>query len=217
MAGDVNDSHTYLKNLAVCYHAQAAAQAAVQLHSRVDNKDIESITIAAYEEAVRMIGSDPSRWAPQTRETADHSLPFIVATCLVDGKVGPESFDDDKIFLPTLADLMGKTRVDADSRMTAQYPAAAPASVSIRLRDGRVLSEEVTYPKGHAADPMSDSEVVDKFARLAGGRSEACDSVLDAIWNIESSADACAAILPHLAVICRRHVAKPQLAAMSQG
>ena len=86
----------------------------------------------------------------------------------------PESFDDDKIFLPTLADLMGKTRVDADSRMTAQYPAAAPASVSIRLRDGRVLSEEVTYPKGHAADPMSDSEVVDKFARLAGGRSEAC-------------------------------------------
>ena len=80
--------HTYLKNLAVCYHAQAAAQAAVQLHSRVDNKDIESITIAAYEEAVRMIGSDPSRWAPQTRETADHSLPFIVATCLVDGEVG---------------------------------------------------------------------------------------------------------------------------------
>ena len=199
---------TYLKNLAVCYHAQAAAQAAIALHSKVRVQDIASIHISAYAEAVRMIGSDPSRWAPQSRETADHSLPFIVATCLVNGDVGAASFDDDQLFRADLTKLMGKTQVDADDRLTAQYPSGAPARVEVRMRDGRTLTEEVTYPKGHAADPMSDRELVDKFTRLAGGPSPACAKALAAMWNLERSANPMGDLLPQLAAI--RSVAAPK-------
>lgn len=206
---------TYLKSLATCYHAQAAAQAAIELHPKVRAQDVESIAISAYEEAVRMIGSDPSRWAPQSRETADHSLPFIVATCLVEGKVGPASFDDDKLFLPELANLMRRTRVEAEERMTAQYPEAAPARVTVRTRNGDTLTAEVTYPKGHRSDPMNDSELVGKFTQLAGGRSAASERILGAIWNIETCADATASMLPHLATICAEKVLTPRLAAVS--
>jgi 2-methylcitrate dehydratase len=71
---------THLKSLSVCYHAQAAAQAAIRLHDSVRIDDIDAILIESYGEAVRAVGSDPTRWRPTTRETADHSLPFIVAS-----------------------------------------------------------------------------------------------------------------------------------------
>jgi len=197
---------TYLKSLAVCYHAQAAAQAAIELHAKVHGREVDSIHISAYEEAVRMIGSDPSRWAPRSRETADHSLPFIVATCLVNGKVDARSFDDAELARPQLVDLMGKTRVDASAQLTSLYPQAAPARVTVKTRDGSTFEAEVRFPKGHASDPMTDDEVEAKFMSLGGGRSNlpALRSVLSTLWSIDECADAAAAILPALQALCRQ-------------
>ncbi|HZP88178.1 MAG TPA: MmgE/PrpD family protein, partial [Burkholderiales bacterium] len=192
---------TYLKALPVCYHAQAAAQAALQLHDQLRGRDVECVEIASYDEAVRMIGSDPSRWAPQSRETADHSLPFIVATCLVDGAISASSFADELLSDPEIVQLMQRIRVVASPPFTSMYPQAAPARVVVYTRKGDTLSSEVHFPKGHAADPMSDAAVEAKFRKLvaASETTAACDTVLSTLWNIDRCRDIAATIIPELA------------------
>ena len=192
---------TYLKALPVCYHAQAAAQAAMQLHPQLYGREIESVEIVAYEEAVRMIGSDPTRWAPTSRETADHSLPFIVATCLAYGDVSAKSFDEEFLHQPELLDLMRRIRVVSSQPFTSMYPHAAPARVVVHTRKGDTLSSEVHFPKGHSVDPMSDAAVEAKFRKLAGvgSTSAACESVLATLWRVEQCRDLSSTIIPQLA------------------
>ena len=87
-------SQTHLKSLPVCYHGQAAVLCALELRSRVSVNDIREIHVESYRGAVAMMGNDPSRWAPASRETADHSMPYVIAIALLDGaitgaRVGP--------------------------------------------------------------------------------------------------------------------------------
>jgi len=196
---------TYLKDLAVCYHAQAAAQAAIQLHPEVRGRGIESIEIASYEEAVRMIGSDPSRWAPKSRETADHSLPFIVAACLIHGAVNSCSFDDDRLADPKAVDLMRRTKVNASESLTSMYPHAAPARVTVRTSDGHSMVTEVQFPKGHSSDPMTDGEIERKFKTLCdscGADAQAVEMAISTCWRIDTCADVASSIPPRLLAIC---------------
>ena len=190
---------TYIKNLPVCYHAQAAAQTAIQLHPELLGRKVDSIEVTAYDEAVRMIGSDRSRWAPRSRETADHSLPFIVATCLTFGTVGAHSFDDEQLDSPELVNLMNRTRVDASPALTSMYPGAAPARVVVHTDDGNRLVGEVHFPKGHSSDPMSDSDVERKFRNLcsANGNDKQIDRALSTLWDIDKCGNI-GTILPQL-------------------
>jgi 2-methylcitrate dehydratase len=172
-------------------------------HPQLGESEIQSIEIAAYGEAVRMIGSDPSRWAPRSRETADHSLPFIVATCLSDGMVNGASFSDDELDRNDLVDLMAKTRVEASPQLTGLYPQAMPARVTVCTSAGESYVAEVHFPKGHSSDPMSDGEVERKFVELcsASGNARAIDLALSDLWSIEKSGDVAATIPPRLHAI----------------
>jgi 2-methylcitrate dehydratase len=78
---------THTKSLPICYHGQSAVLAALELRQRVNLLEIEEIKVEAYGTAVFMMGSDASRWAPTTRETADHSFPYCIAIALLDGEV----------------------------------------------------------------------------------------------------------------------------------
>ncbi len=82
-----------LKYWPVEYNAQAGVWAALQLREKVAHADIARIDMATYWSAWHEIGSEPEKWNPTTRETADHSLPFIVARELVDGTITVKSFD----------------------------------------------------------------------------------------------------------------------------
>src|SRR5262249_58642615 len=91
-------SHTYIKFWPVEYHAQSAVDAILQLRSQVgDWRQVEKIDIYTFDAAVDIIGKDPEKYRPTTRETADHSMPYCVAVALIEGDVGLESFDDDHL------------------------------------------------------------------------------------------------------------------------
>ena len=107
--------------------------------SRLQVADISEIQIETYHLAVEMNGTDPSRWAPQTRETADHSLPYILAIALIDGEISSLSFLEKRLTDPALRQLMSKIKVSEDKALTAQYPEAAPCRVKIRLNNGEEI------------------------------------------------------------------------------
>jgi len=73
---------TYIKFWPVEYHAQSAVDAALQLRSKIDITQIERIEIASFDAAVDIIGKDPEKYRPRSRETADHSMPYCVAIAL---------------------------------------------------------------------------------------------------------------------------------------
>src|SRR5438045_3788840 len=70
------------------YHSQSAIEAALFLREQIDDvSQIDSVNIESHDASVDIIGSEPEKWKPETRETADHSLPYITAIALIDGEV----------------------------------------------------------------------------------------------------------------------------------
>src|SRR4051812_33100635 len=75
------------------YHSQSAIEAALSLRKEIgDVSQIESVKIESHDAAVDIIGSEEEKWKPETRETADHSLPYITAIALIDGQVTDKQF-----------------------------------------------------------------------------------------------------------------------------
>ncbi len=183
-------NQTYIKYFPVEYHAQSAVWAALALREQIggDISQIEAVEIDTFEACYSIIGSEPEKWTPRSRETADHSLPYIVGVALVDGKVDLESFEESRYTDPNLLAFLKKITVRHDPSMDARYPEGIPNRITLRLKDGRTLTEENTFPRGHARNPMSDEEVEAKFRRLTAWALSPArqDEVLRFLWNLES-------------------------------
>jgi len=178
---------TRLKYWPVEYNAQAAVWAAKELRSRVPIADLASIDVRVYWSAWHEIGSEPAKWDPQTRETADHSLPYIFARTLVDGAIDLGSFRETAFKDPTLRPLMAKIRVIQDDEIEALWPSTVAMRVEATDSAGKVHSIEVVNPLGHEDNPMQDSDVRAKFMSLAApvlGEKRALDA-LETWWRVE--------------------------------
>lgn len=169
------------------YHSQSAIHAALELRPRIgDARRIQSLDIYSFDAAVDIIGKDPEKWRPKTRETADHSLPYCTAVALLDGDVTLESFSPQRLSDPVVLDLTSKIRVLRDAELTRRYPKGIPNRLVVTLDDGRTFTSENEFPRGHDQNPMTDGEVEQKFRRLAQGvlSTAAQDRVLQICWNL---------------------------------
>lgn len=164
---------TYMKVNPIETHSQAAVECAQQLVSEHDLRaeEIESITCETYGDAVGEIGDD-AKWDPQTRETADHSLPYILARTILDGDVGPGSFTPEKIADPAVRDLLGTVSVEENPAFTERYGEAMPHRLTV-VTDRGTFQASVDYPKGHERRPFTFEDVREKFRVAAGDRLEA--------------------------------------------
>jgi 2-methylcitrate dehydratase len=180
---------TSIKFVPAEYHSQSAIAAAFELRPRIgDPSRIRSIEIATFRVAVEIIGQDPEKWRPKTRETADHSLPYCTAVALVDGNVSAEQFTEARLADPALLDLVSRTTVVEDPVLTLGYPNGIPNRVTVTLDDGSTLVSEVAFPPGHDKNPLTDAQLAVKFHGLI-------DPVLgqergEAIWRRLSNLEA---------------------------
>ncbi|MEM3947185.1 MAG: MmgE/PrpD family protein [Metallosphaera sp.] len=167
---------TYIKRYPVEYHAQAAVEAALTLRSKIRG-DITKIEVETYE-AGKTILADEEKWFPQNKETADHSLPFIVSTALITGKLWLDSYDliKDKKVIET----MKKVEVIENEVYTKVYPSELPTRITVKTTYGS-FSEEVRVPRGHFKNPMSDAELEEKVRKLGLD-----DSLISRVWNLEN-------------------------------
>src|SRR5439155_19313154 len=131
---------TYIKFGPAEYHSQRAIDAALQLRSGVgDVRQVTALDIHTFDAAVDIIGKDPEKWRPRTRETADHSLPYCTAVALADGDVTLAQFAPERFTDPTLLDLVAKVKVHRDAKLSARYPNGIPNRPTVTLQDGRKL------------------------------------------------------------------------------
>lgn len=132
--------------------------------------------------------ADPTKYDPQSKETADHSLPYCIAAAIVDRKVTPEQFTQARIMDPTIRAQLNKVQVVADPEIEAVFPALQRVIVTVTTSDGRELVRTLDYPKGDYRNPMTDAEIEEKFDALASGvLSQARAAKLKAaIWRLEN-------------------------------
>ncbi len=187
-------ANSHVKCFPVCYHGQTAVWTALEMRDRFNVAEIEEIKIDTYAVAKGMMADAPSRWSPQTPETADHSLPYVVSLALRDGGIGIDAYDEDKLFDPGLADLMNRISVDAADDLTADYPKTSPSRITVRLKDGTETRNALTFPKGHNQAPLSDGEIASKFRGLfAAYRDETgADAMIDLIGGLDTVPDVAA-------------------------
>lgn len=157
---------TSIKFVPAEYHSQSAIAAAFEMRPEIGDAKIKKIEIATFKTAVEIIGKDPEKWRPKTRETADHSLPYCTAVALVDGQVSAAQFSDERLADADLLDLVSRTTVVEDPRLTAGYPNGIPNRVTVTLDDGRELVREVSFPPGHDKNPLTDEQLATKFHTL---------------------------------------------------
>lgn len=146
-----------------------------------DRVRVESILVDSFEAAVTIIGSEKEKWAPTTRETADHSLPYLIAVALLDGDVTLGQYERKRYLDSDVRSLMKKIKIRRDPRYDRMYPKVMPARLTVTLSEGTKLSEEVILPKGYAGRPFEPIDLKNKFGRLA--RRVMSQSRVDFLWT----------------------------------
>ena len=129
--------------------------------------EIESVTVKTTARAKDIL-SDPSKYIPSSKETADHSLPYTVAVALLDGSVTTASFEDKRLKDPKLPAVMQRVEVLADAAIDAAFPKFKRSEVTLKLKGQPARSKSVDYPKGDPRNPMTEAELETKFRALAG-------------------------------------------------
>jgi 2-methylcitrate dehydratase len=189
---------TYIKPHPVEYHAQSAVEAAFAIREQMiaeygecDVQRIQSIIIGSGEVAIEIIGRDPEKWHPKTRETADHSLPYCVATAIRDGKISPESFSPLCLKSTVLSDLIQKIRVEEVKDFSERYPEVIPAKIDVSMMDGKTFTAQVDHPKGHPRRPLSDRDLEGKFQKLTARRIARKDmtKIIQTVWSLDRLKD----------------------------
>ncbi len=176
-----------IKYWPVVYNMQALVWCAIELREKLAGRDVASIEVRTYWSAWSESGSEPAKWDPRTRETADHSLPYILAWTLRHGSIGPEAFVPEAYLDDSLRPLMNRVAVVIDDEIEKDFPAVVRMLMHATDAEGNTYNIEVVNPLGHEANPVSTAELETKFRRLCSGRlpADAIDTALATWWSTE--------------------------------
>jgi 2-methylcitrate dehydratase len=193
--GPFRVTQTYIKAFPSVVHSQSPITVALEFHGRIQKElrlaDIESIVIETYWVAERYVDRANALWHPQTRETADHSIPYCVAAALIDGRVAEKTFSGARMRDKRITALIDRTTIRENPDFTRAYPAEWPCRIEIGVRGGATTSAETRYFKGHVKNPLTDAEIEAKFRMLAEhALSPAqCNKVLATAWRLDQLKD----------------------------
>jgi 2-methylcitrate dehydratase len=134
---------------------------------QIKANDVKEIKVEVIARAADILG-DPHKYRPDSKETADHSLPYCMAAGLVDGMVTPLQFKEERVRDKALIPIMDKVKVVANEEFEALFPKFQPSRVTITTNDGKSHSTRVDVPKGDPRDPMTEDEIAVKFTALGG-------------------------------------------------
>jgi 2-methylcitrate dehydratase len=146
-------------------HAPLTAMMKTVKENKIKAGDVKEIKVEVIARAADILG-DPHKYRPDSKETADHSLPYCMAVGLVDGMVTPLQFKEERVLDKSLIPIMDKVKVVANEEFEALFPKFQPSRVTITTNDGKQHSTRVDVPKGDPRDPMTEEEIAVKFNAL---------------------------------------------------
>jgi 2-methylcitrate dehydratase len=176
----------------VRYTTQLPVWVAFELRKEVQFHDIESICVDAVRRYVISPDDYPEYWNPLTRETADHSAPYLIAAALVDGEISAQTFTAARFRDPTILALTQKIRFELDEEFSAAFPKVFNCRFRTTMKSGEVITVHQSNPKGHPDNPMSDREIEEKFLKQADAAQlpkTQSRALLDRLWELDKLDD----------------------------
>jgi 2-methylcitrate dehydratase len=166
----------------------AAEYASPAMRDRLDA--VKKVTVEVYDTAKKNMGTGAHHWNPQSRETADHSIPYVVTAALMDGTVTPRQFNDAHLQDPKLRALLSKIEVVENSEFTEAYhrvPVVHHTRVTVEMADGERIVGESGGDKGDLSNPKSDAEIEAKFTGMTAEYlgTERTKALLERLWRID--------------------------------
>ncbi|MDP2958964.1 MAG: MmgE/PrpD family protein [Longimicrobiales bacterium] len=167
-------------------HAPISAVLDIVIQNDLAPEQIAKVHIRSLARAADIL-ADPTKYDPKSKETADHSLPYVIAAAIVDRQVTPAQFEPEKIADARIRAQLRKVEVVADPEIEAVFPRLQRVAVTVTTTDGRKLEKQLDYPKGDPRNPLTDKEIEEKFDALAAPvlSAAARKKVRDAVWNLE--------------------------------
>ena len=184
---------TILKKFNAEIHSQTSLECALELRAseRFEPEDIDRIELGVFDVAFNIIGGgeEGDKHQVQTKEQADHSLPYMVAVALLDGEIGPSQYSPERIVRPDVQTLLRRVHVHADDGFSRSFPDQMPARIRIALRGGQTVMCEKKDYEGFYTRPMAWNALVAKFERLTTPFTspELRREIVSAVSNIEST------------------------------
>lgn len=183
---------TILKKYNAEVHSQSALEAALEL--RGENvfaaEDIALVELETFDVAFHIIGGgeEGNKKIVRTKEEADHSLPYMVAAALLDGRVMPDQYREERISSPDIQALLEKVMIRPVADFSWRFPQEMPCRLKLRLRDGRELVKEKADYEGFHSRPMSWKTLVQKFELLSAPFTEAAlrRRIGETVYRLES-------------------------------
>ena len=153
-------------------------------------KDVKRVTVEVYKRATEIEGSGEHNWNPQSRETADHSIPYVVAATLMDGTVTLRSYNNAHLWNPELRALMQKIEVVENNEFTKAFermPVEHRARVIVVTSGGERLVGETGGDQDDSGAPKSDAQIDEKFRGLSEDYlgAKQVNTILDCLWHLE--------------------------------
>lgn len=181
-------TRNYFKLYACCRYNHSSLDAIYKIiekqkDKRLDPKNIEKIYVETYSLAAQLCNQ-----SPENMLAAKFSIPFAIASTIIHGNSGIESFSPDKVIKPEIRELAGKIIVKENPEFTNMMPSRRPSRVTVKLKNGEFFTETVFVSRGDMEDPYSDQELEAKFLSLTGpiyGLKEAKD-ILERTKKIET-------------------------------
>jgi 2-methylcitrate dehydratase len=193
--GEFLIASTHIKNFPSQYHTQAGIEAALAIRARlrtpVQEDPIASLRVTTSRVCWDLTADTPNKWNPETRETADHSMPYLVVTAMRDGTITREDFEERRFRDPERLADAARVRVETNTTMDAEYPEKLTVSIDVTQASGETYSHRVDHPLGHARRPMTDAQVEAKFRGLASARlgETQADQVIGRVWDLDNIPD----------------------------
>jgi 2-methylcitrate dehydratase len=183
---------TDIKKYNAEFHAQTTMEGTLELREKekINPAQVKAIDVAIFDVAYNIIGggNDGAKKHVQSKEEADHSLPYMIAVALIDGEVTPAQYDPARIVKKDVQDLLQKVTIRPDKAMSARFPKEMPCRIEIELNDGKKLSIDKHDYEGFNTHPMPWAAVVAKFNGLASPYASASQrsAIVAAVAQIES-------------------------------
>jgi 2-methylcitrate dehydratase PrpD len=178
----------YFKPYTACRHTHGAAQATLMMmkEKKIVPDDIDSITVSTYAVAALAVGKDVPDGGSFV--SAQFSIPYVVAACILDGALGPVQLTERRIADPAVIALAKKVKVKSDDELNKMYPDKTASRVEILMKNGEQLTRQVDIPKGDPRDPMEAKDLERKVKFFSGKRDpKKSERIIDEIMNLEKT------------------------------
>ncbi len=185
-------NRTILKKYDAEVHSQSATDCILQLRKERNIRagDVESINVRIFDVAYDIIGdgAEGEKTLVQTKEEADHSLPYILSVALIDGEVTPRQYAPQRIMRSDVQTLLKKVNIQPSKEFSDRFPSAMPCEIAVRLKNGKSFSHAVDDYEGFLTRPMTMAHAIEKFNSLSSLiiDEKARKRIIDLVTHLES-------------------------------